>query len=110
MRLPIYLSLLALGLLSAHCGYATESRAPDNERIQQGRAIFLERSCSHCHGPDADTGVRLSGRDDLTPEYIFATIKNGRKSGGRLMPPWGSVLSDDEINSLVAYLMSLQKR
>jgi mono/diheme cytochrome c family protein len=76
---------------------------------QQGRALFLEKSCSHGHGPDADTGVKLAGRDDLTPDDIFSTIKNGKKSGGRLMPPWGSVLSDDEITSLVAYLMSLQK-
>jgi hypothetical protein len=43
---------------------------------QQGRALFLEKSCSHGHGPDADTGVKLAGRDDLTPDDIFSTIKN----------------------------------
>jgi mono/diheme cytochrome c family protein len=104
-----YLSLLAFAVVGMRCAFAAEPATLDSERVQQGRATFLEKSCSHCHGHDANTGVKLAGRDDLTPEYIFATIKNGKKSGGRLMPPWAAVLNDEEINSLVAYLMSLQR-
>lgn len=104
-----YLSLFALVLVGVHSAFAEGPVPLDNDRVQQGRELFVERGCSHCHGHDANTGVKLAGRDDLTPDYVFATIKDGKKSGGRLMPPWGAVLSEEEIKSLVVYLMSLQR-
>lgn len=109
MRSSGYRFLLALAVAGAGSAFAAEPPSADHKLIEQGRAIFLEKSCAHCHGHDADTGVKLAGRDDLTPDYIFSTIKDGKKSGGRLMPPWGTVLNDDEIRSVATYLMSLQK-
>jgi mono/diheme cytochrome c family protein len=108
MRLRLSYQILVLAVANCSFALAASGPASNPEQIQQGRTLFLERGCSHCHGHDGTSGVKLAGRDDLTPDYVLSTIKEGKKSGGRVMPPWGSILSDGEIQALVAYLMSIQ--
>ena len=50
----------------------------------------------------------MSGRSD---ETLFKAIKEGGPSIDKsiLMPPWGSTLSDEEINDLVQHLRMLCK-
>lgn len=81
--------------------------------------------CWQCHGmlgngmgvniPDMSVQPRdhtdakeMSSRSD---EEIFKAIKEGGRSVGKslLMPAWGGVLSDEEIQSLVVYLRTLCK-
>lgn len=81
--------------------------------------------CVQCHGSEG-TGKGLNVRDmSVVPrdhtdaksmsgrsdETLFKAIKEGGPSIDKsiLMPPWGSTLSDEEINDLVQYLRMLCK-
>jgi len=50
------------------------------------------------------------GRTDLTPDYVFQTITNGKRAGSLIMPAWGESLDKPTIQSLTAYIMSLQAK
>ena len=77
---------------------------------QQGAALFGEKGCSHCHGASgfggSDSGPDLSQvRKELKPAEIAQQIHDG----GNNMPPFGDVLSGDQIAALVEYLHSKRK-
>ncbi len=57
---------------------------------------------------DHSDSKEMSARSD---EELFTAIKDGGRAIDKsvLMPPWGGVLSDDEIHSLVRYLRELCK-
>jgi mono/diheme cytochrome c family protein len=80
----------------------------DPEMISAGRTLFAEKQCAHCHGADGKGGIKLAGRDDLRPSYVFQTIADGRVQGSRRMPAWRGVLTDEEIWEATAYVMSLE--
>lgn len=74
-------------------------------------AAFYQASCVSCHGADRGgvTGLGLP----LTPEaltepddFYFETIKNGR--AGTAMPPWGGVMDDEEISTMVEFLKTVE--
>ena len=70
-------------------------------------AEFFLDSCSGCHGADrrgATGPALLPQRLTQTDEYYFGVIQNGKP--GTVMPPWGSVLSEDDINTLIAFIRS----
>jgi len=69
LRLPG--AVLAFAMGNVGLVSAANTIAPDVYLTQQGRALFLEKSCSHCHGPDTNNGVKFAGRDDLT-EWVQA--------------------------------------
>jgi mono/diheme cytochrome c family protein len=77
----------------------------DQTRIDLGKAIYAEK-CSHCHGP----GLLNAGT--ITPDLrrfpddrqrFATTVKQGKNNR---MPPWGDILSDDDIAELWAYVSS----
>jgi mono/diheme cytochrome c family protein len=81
----------------------------DQALIDQGKAGYAEK-CSHCHGP----GMANSGT--ITPdlrkfpddkERFFSTVKLGKNNK---MPPWGDILTDEQIASLWAYVSSQRKK
>jgi len=79
--------------------------------------------CTQCHGINGDgKGVNTpdmsvqprdhsDGKDmsSRSNEDLFKAIKEGGQalSKSSLMPPWGGILDDDEINGLVSYLRTL---
>jgi mono/diheme cytochrome c family protein len=77
--------------------------------IEEGRFLYVRMNCAYCHGFAGKGGM---GPDltDVTWRYgasdvdIFSSIYRGRAKG---MPAWGSVLPDDQIWELVAYVRSL---
>ena len=87
---------------------ASEQAKPDTAiadqgKIELGKAIFAER-CSHCHG------FNMVNAGTITPDLrkfpddrqrFVTTVKQGKNNR---MPPWGDVLSDDEIANLWAYV------
>ncbi len=108
----------------------------DARQIETGALIF-ENNCRPCHGPqgkgiegvapainaaDLFNGDRLKAIDfaGTVQDYVRATISSGRPvpSEGtnypQRMPTWsqdfGGPLRDDQINSLVAYIMNWQDR
>jgi mono/diheme cytochrome c family protein len=92
--------------------------------LAKGKALYLEH-CAACHGkegkgdgPDAkDLNPKPRNHTDgtymnrLRDNYLFTVIKNGGKVVGKSdqMPGWGNILSDQEINALLAFTRSLAK-
>jgi cytochrome c oxidase cbb3-type subunit III len=77
-----------------------------------GSDLYKKR-CSMCHGVDGKGYAALKTPDFTDPKFqasmtdqeIADVIKNGKKDTP--MPAFADKLSDDEINSLVAYIRSL---
>lgn len=77
----------------------------DPAMIDKGKAIFAEH-CSHCHG------FNMVNAGTITPDLrqfpddrqrFVNTVKQGKNNR---MPPWGDLLSDDDIANLWAYVSS----
>ncbi|WP_315771598.1 MULTISPECIES: cytochrome c [unclassified Bradyrhizobium] len=76
-----------------------------HSQVDLGKTTFAQK-CSHCHGPNmVNSGTvtpDLRRFPDDQPRFV-TTVKQGKN--GR-MPPWGDILSDDEITALWAYVSS----
>jgi mono/diheme cytochrome c family protein len=77
-------------------------------QIDHGKATYAQK-CSHCHGPNLmNSGTvtpDLRGFPDDKPRFV-TIVKQGKNNK---MPPWGDILSDDEITDLWAYVSSRRK-
>jgi mono/diheme cytochrome c family protein len=106
-----YGAAVASGLLLLVLAEAAKSDDVPNlanpQMIAAGRQLFQAKQCAYCHGPDGNGGIKLAGRNDLEPTYIFQTIAEGRLHGNRRMPSWRGVLTDEQIWQATAYVMSL---
>ena len=98
-------------LLFAALGAATPGRAQDAneafapEQVSRGAKLYAQ-NCEVCHGPKmVETG---GGFFDLRtfPKHqrtrFFNSVSNGKNS----MPPWKSVLSQEEIGDLWSYVLT----
>ena len=81
---------------------------PVQAQIDHGKSTYAEK-CSHCHGPN------MMNSGTITPDLrafpddktrFVTTVKNGKNNR---MPPWGDILSDDEIGNLWAFISSRRK-
>jgi len=91
--------MLALTLAATACGGSQGATGPD---------LYAE-SCAICHGDRAEGGIGPaigpgSNSVDLTDDQLAGVITVGPGS----MPGFPR-LSDEQINSLVAYMRELQK-
>jgi cbb3-type cytochrome c oxidase subunit III len=105
---------------------ATPAVVPtDQGAAVQGAALYLRDGCINCHGPNGLGGVPnpqsedtvvppLSGADFRsefnTPAKIADVIRSGSVIGKApivSMPHWGGILSDADVNALIAYLNTL---
>ena len=87
---------------------AQQSTDADQAQIDQGKAIFAER-CSHCHGPNMVNAGTITPDLRKFPddrERFVTTVKSGKNGK---MPPWGDILSEDDITHLWAYVSSQRK-
>jgi mono/diheme cytochrome c family protein len=82
----------------------------DPNTIAAGRQVFEDKRCTYCHGTDGNGGIKLAGRTDLEPDYVFQTISEGRARGSLRMPSWRGVLSDQQIWQATAYVLSLAQQ
>jgi ABC-type amino acid transport substrate-binding protein/mono/diheme cytochrome c family protein len=78
-----------------------------------GREKFND-TCSHCHSPDGASPMRerdlrrMKMRyDEKWVETAVKTINEGRPQLG--MPTWKGALSDQEIDTIVSFLKTIQK-
>jgi len=113
--------LLVVGLLGAQLSIvAAEEPAKPKKlnpytgnaaAIQHGRTLYLQTGCSACHGAGGGGGMGPAllddewkfGSDDLT---LFKLIK-GEIPQQTMPAAFGSVLKDDEIWELIAFIRSL---
>jgi len=79
----------------------------DPSKVDGGSHLFRANCTHYCHNPEgkAARAPALRGRDDLSPEFIYQRIVRGAAP----MPAYGTVLSAEQIWSLVAYIESLAK-
>src|SRR3990170_5715330 len=129
----IVLAIVAVGEPRRMAGFTTSYQA---RQIETGALIF-ESSCRPCHGAQGEgiegvapainaadlfngSRLRAIGFAGTVQDYVRATISSGRPvpSSGtnypQRMPTWaqrfGGPLRDDQIDSLVAYVMNWQDR
>lgn len=81
------------------------------EGFKKGEEVFVN-NCLPCHAEKGrgDIGPNLTDKHWLvaksTPETIYNIAFNGSEANG--MPPWGEVLTSEEIYLAVAYISSLK--
>ena len=81
----------------------------DPARVAAGKALFGEK-CAPCHQPDGGGLIGPNLTDDYwihgnAPSQILGTIDQGVLDKG--MPNWGAQLKPQEIQSLVAFVLTL---
>jgi len=107
--------LISIGLIIAN------NCAAENAEIPKGQEVY-EQNCEECHGVKAigedpgkpngslDTAPALNGTAHTwhhPPVFLFQKIKNRIVNKSSPMPPFSDILSDDEINAVLAYIKSL---
>ena len=97
----IFFSLVAFVCIEANPAHAVSEDAR-----QRGAAVFQSKGCERCHsilGVGGDRAPDL-GRvgQRKTPSQIRMQVENG----GHGMPPFGKVLSKDEVKDVVRFLAS----
>jgi cytochrome c oxidase cbb3-type subunit 3 len=83
--------------------------ASDASAISAGQGVF-GRNCVACHGAAGGGQIGPNLTDDAwlhggSPSEIHATVANGVLQKG--MPAWGKTLKPDEVNQVVAYVISI---
>src|SRR6476661_2769561 len=79
--------------------------------VATGAKLFVAYNCIDCHGADGSGAMGPSLADGRwhfggTNAEVYESIYQGRPEG---MPAWGSLLSSDQIWTLVTYVRSLEK-
>jgi mono/diheme cytochrome c family protein len=99
--------IIAATLMMAHPATAQQKTGADEAQVDPGKATYASK-CSHCHGFNMVNAGTIAPDLRRLPddrERFVTTVKAGKN--GR-MPPWGDILSDDQIESLWAYVSSLR--
>lgn len=101
--------ILALTLaLLAQTAVAAESSSFKPEDVKKGADLYA-RHCAACHGPrmadpDGAFDLRTFPRDEHS--RFIRSVTNGKNS----MPPWGSLLNPQEVETLWAYVVAGEKK
>ena len=99
-------------IFAAYAKQPIPELAKDSKAMATGQRLFLTY-CSVCHGSDgggAPGFPNLTDKDWLyggDPETIQTTILDGRNG---MMPAMGMGLPDEQVDDLVAYVLSLSGR
>ncbi|MBK5284651.1 MAG: c-type cytochrome [Bacteroidia bacterium] len=112
------LALLSFVLLISSYGLAEASRskpfsikhAPENlsgNSIAAGQFIF-ENNCSQCHGTDGKKMYSEAADLSLSVKDASMTEAIVRNRSNKKMPSYASLLSDEELNSVTQYIMTLR--
>ena len=103
-------TIMATALMFACQAGATEDAAAF-------KALAKKKGCFNCHrmdkpvlGPSLQAIGRKYGKDAGAPDRLFGIIRHGSKGGvwGEAAMPRYAGLSDDEINLMVRYILSLK--
>jgi cytochrome c55X len=80
----------------------------DQAQVDHGKMTYAQK-CSHCHGPNMVNSGTITPDLRAFPDdetRFVTTVKQGKNNK---MPPWGDILSDDEIMNLWAFISSRRK-
>jgi cytochrome c oxidase cbb3-type subunit III len=89
---------------------AVVAAKPQEEILAEGKNLFAG-SCAMCHGAEGEGGIGSSlaaaaYKYGTSEEAIRASIAEGRPGG---MPGFGLQFSPEQVDSLVQFVISLQK-
>jgi mono/diheme cytochrome c family protein len=104
MRVVAVGAALAI-LLAGGAGWAEETFTP--QQLDLGRSLYA-RHCSPCHGPrmqDPESAFDLRKFPHDERARFVASVARGKNQ----MPPWGDLLTAEEIAALWAYVTSGEK-
>ncbi|MEP6641890.1 MAG: c-type cytochrome [Gaiellales bacterium] len=106
---------------------ATPPVVPTDQGLAvEGSALYVRDGCVNCHGPNGLGGVPSPASPDKTvpslsgavfrgefntPAKIAAVIRSGSVIGRApivSMPHWGGILTQTDVDALIAYLATLQ--
>ncbi len=119
-RLALAIASLALGAASvvalAGCGGGHEGTNPSDPHVAMGGHLFVQFACSACHGEQGKGGVSSDvpaltdiGKQ-LSVSQLTTIINHGLGESDNpqkpYMPVWGPVISQSQVNDLVAYLQA----
>ncbi len=75
--------------------------------VQAGADLYAA-NCAACHGQKGEGGIAPSLASlQLTADEIVAIVRDGKQGDEGAMPPFGSRLSDQEVQNLAAFVLSL---
>jgi mono/diheme cytochrome c family protein len=97
--------LLSIVLMAACVDRATAYSSTADAR-RRGAAAFQTRGCERCHSILGVGGDRAPDLGTIGKRKSTSQIKNQIVKGGHGMPPFGGVLSKDEVKNLVIFLTS----
>ncbi|WP_371815128.1 MULTISPECIES: c-type cytochrome [Bradyrhizobium] len=88
---------------------AQQSAANDPQGTADQGKVTYAKNCSHCHGPNMVNSGTITPDlrtfpDDKT--RFVSTVKQGKNGK---MPPWGDILSEQEIADVWAFVVSRRK-
>ncbi len=81
----------------------------DNESLEKGKELFVEKTCASCHGNLGEgnaIGPNLADNSWIhggKPTQVFKTIKYGFQEKG--MPAFNSQMSDNQALMVVSYIL-----
>lgn len=83
----------------------------DPTALAAGQKIYGQR-CAVCHGKEAEGKIGPNLRDGDwkyggDAPAVMETIEKGRPGG---MPPWGKILSAEQLQQVAAYVLSLSAK
>ena len=107
VRCAVITSGLLLSTLIGSASADDMRNLNDPTMIAAGRQLFQDKQCAYCHGPNGNGAIKLAGRNDLEPNYVFDTISQGRSKGALRMPSWRGVLTEEQIWQATAYVLWL---
>ncbi len=92
-----------------------EAAAADGAPTLDGAALYAQRTCIACHGPDARTPIlpeypKLAGQNAPYMLQQMKDIKSGARANGNTPAMRGvmHLVTEDEMKVLAEYLSSLQ--
>jgi cbb3-type cytochrome c oxidase subunit III len=103
-----------IGRDTKHTTTATTSTQQFDPHVAAGAHVFVQFSCSQCHGDQGRGGVspvvpaltKVGGQ--LTAAQLRQIINHGLGESANpkrpYMPVWGAVISDTQVNDLVSYI------
>lgn len=100
-----------VGPLPGPIGATPQDNNPFHDAVakEDGRKLFVHFNCSGCHGGHGGGGMGPSLRDPVwlygsSDAHVFESIAQGRGQG---MPSWASMIPEEQIWQLVAYIKSM---
>jgi mono/diheme cytochrome c family protein len=98
--------LIAAFAIAAFVARAASAAEPSEAQIEQGREVYGE-FCVNCHGRDMVAPGTVSSDLRKFPKDDFERFRNVVMNGkGPAMPPWRDKITDEDLNTLWAYVRS----